>query len=283
MSLKTEVNGVSQRDGRTAEPLHEESETMAKKPSTDGTNPGKKSPAKKTEPAAAKGNGAKQKKGATPADAPAKEPSAKKPTTPAKKAAPPVAIAPVALAPVNTPVPISESSASSSRAEFSDGVHPDEFGSLVHCTTYDPHRLLGCHAGKWHGKDGLVVRAWHPDAVRVELIQDGKREGKQLERLHLNGLFGIFIAGAEFPYHYKLRFHFTNGDSWTAADPYHFLPAIGDLDLWLHSEGNYLHAYQKFGAQLITINGVEGVAFCVWAPNARRVSVIGDFNRWTAA
>ena len=178
----------------------------------------------------------------------------------------------------HTPVPFA--SANRIRAELGDGVSPDEFNALLHCTCYNPHRLLGAHRATWQGKSGIVIRAWHPDAVRVEIFIERKREARQLERLHLNGLFGIFIPDATFPIHYKLKYYFAAGDSWTTADPYHFEPSVSDLDLWLHGEGNHLHAYRKLGAQMITFNGVEGVSFCVWAPSAKRVSIIGDFNRW---
>ena len=164
--------------------------------------------------------------------------------------------------------------------EFSDGVHPDEFYSLVHCTCHTPHRLLGIHKGTCKGQAGLIVRCWHPDATRAELLIKGEDQPIEMKPLGVHGLFGAWLAGRDFPIHYELQFHFPSGAQWKTLDPYKFLPSIGELDVWLHSEGNHLHSYQKFGAQLTEMDGIKGVTFCVWAPNARRISVIGDFNRW---
>ncbi|MBI1292142.1 1,4-alpha-glucan branching protein GlgB [bacterium] len=164
--------------------------------------------------------------------------------------------------------------------ELADGVNIDEFYALVHCTCWDPHRLLGCHAAVVGDQPGLVVRAWHPDAETVEVIPDGEKQGLLLKKLGVPGVFGLFIPGRTFPFRYKLRYTFRHAPEWVTPDPYNFLPSLGDLDIYLHGEGNHLHAYRKFGAQYREMNGVWGVAFCLWAPNARRVSVIGEFNHW---
>lgn len=164
--------------------------------------------------------------------------------------------------------------------ELSDGVALEEFYELLDCRCHTPHRLLGAHAGQWKGEKGLIVRAWHPDAVSAELIIQGRKTPVEMRALGVQGLFGLWMPRKSFPIHYEIRYRLTTGEQWQTADPYCFLPSIGDLDLWLHSEGNHHHAYRKFGAQLVEFNGVRGVSFTVWAPSARRVSVIGDFNRW---
>jgi 1,4-alpha-glucan branching enzyme len=79
---------------------------------------------------------------------------------------------------------------------------------------------------------------------------------------------------------YRLRFHFADGASWEHADPYRFLPTLGDVDLHLFGEGTHRRLWEKLGARQIEIDGEIGVAFAVWAPNAERVSVVGDFCRW---
>ncbi len=154
-----------------------------------------------------------------------------------------------------------------------------EFEALRHCTCWNPHRLLGAHEGTWEGKRGLCVRAWHPDAEAAELVPDS---GKPIamNRLGCPGVFGVWLPGRTFPLHYRVRFHFPQRDTWEIEDPYQFLPSLGELDVHLLCEGNHFHAYRKMGAQLREIDGVKGASFCVWAPNARRVSVIGEFNNW---
>ena len=79
---------------------------------------------------------------------------------------------------------------------------------------------------------------------------------------------------------YRLRFDFPSGDSWERDDPYRFAPTFGELDLHLMGEGRHHRLYEKLGAHPRTITGTAGVSFAVWAPNARRVSVLGEFNRW---
>ncbi len=163
---------------------------------------------------------------------------------------------------------------------LADGVPVEDFWSLVHCQSWDPHRLLGAHAGSWNGEDGIVVRGWHPDARQVDLLIHGEEKPVPMESLEVPGVFAVWLSRRAFPLRYTLRFTFPSGGVWEIDDPYQFMPSLGDLDLWLHSEGNHYHAYRKFGAQLTEMDGVRGVAFCLWAPSAKRVSVIGEFNNW---
>ncbi|HEX6059043.1 MAG TPA: 1,4-alpha-glucan branching protein GlgB, partial [Gemmatimonadaceae bacterium] len=93
-------------------------------------------------------------------------------------------------------------------------------------------------------------------------------------------LFAAFLPNAPLPLAYRLRFHFAGGGSWERDDPYRFLPTIGEVDLHLFGEGTHRKLWEKLGAHPRTLDGVAGVAFAVWAPNARRVSLIGDFNNW---
>ncbi len=143
----------------------------------------------------------------------------------------------------------------------------------------EPHRVLGAHPASRRGRDGVVVRAFHPDATAVDLVlQSG--ETRPMERIAPGGLFGVFLAGLGFPFRYRLRFHFPDGAVWEREDPYRFLPTLGDLDLHLHGEGSHVRLWEVLGAHPRHVDGVDGVAFAVWAPNARRVSVVGDFCRW---
>ena len=142
----------------------------------------------------------------------------------------------------------------------------------------DPHGVLGAHAATVSGVSGIVVRARQPDAVMAEaLLPDGRAVALSREA---ESLFSAFIPNATFPLPYRLRFHFPDGASWERDDPYRFLPTLGDVDLHLFNEGTHRKLWCKLGAHARTIDGVAGVSFAVWAPNAQRVSVVGDFCGW---
>jgi 1,4-alpha-glucan branching enzyme len=143
----------------------------------------------------------------------------------------------------------------------------------------DPHALLGVHPGAVDGIAGLVVRAWHPDAVAAELLPAGGATALPMEA-DGPGLYGVFLAGETLPFRYRVRFRFADGAAWEREDPYRFLPTLGEVDLHLFNEGTHRRLWEKLGAHVRTIDGVRGVAFAVWAPNARRVSVVGDFCGW---
>jgi 1,4-alpha-glucan branching enzyme len=138
----------------------------------------------------------------------------------------------------------------------------------------DPFRYLGLHKEG----DKTVVRAFLPAASKVEAIGE-RGDVASLARIHDAGLFaGILPNG---PQRYQLRTQF--GDNVVELeDPYRFPPVLSDFDLYLLGEGTHQRLYDKLGAHPVTLDGVEGVAFVVLAPNARRVSVVGDFNFWDA-
>jgi 1,4-alpha-glucan branching enzyme len=136
----------------------------------------------------------------------------------------------------------------------------------------DPFHYLGLH--KEGGKP--VVRAFLPDATQVDAI-GARGDAAKLKRIHEAGLFaGAAPDGAE---RYQLRAHFGKNIV-ELEDPYRFPPVLSDFDLYLLGEGTHQRIYDKLGAHPTTLDGVEGVAFVVLAPNARRVSVVGDFNYW---
>jgi 1,4-alpha-glucan branching enzyme len=94
------------------------------------------------------------------------------------------------------------------------------------------------------------------------------------------GFFASFLPQVGFPFRYRIRFAFRDGAIWERDDPYRFLATVGELDLQLISEGNHHRLWEVLGANTRTIDGALGTSFAVWAPNARRVSLVGDFNRW---
>ena len=161
-----------------------------------------------------------------------------------------------------------------------DGLRLEDFYPLCDCVCHDPHRLLGAHSGKVDGVEGITVRAWHPEAASITIVLPDGKAPVPMSPLVIPGLFGVWLPGLSLPCAYTLRFEYKSGGSWETRDAYSFLPTLGDLDLYLHGEGNHFEAYNKMGAQLTTHSGVKGVSFAVWAPSARRVSVIGDFNGW---
>jgi 1,4-alpha-glucan branching enzyme len=126
---------------------------------------------------------------------------------------------------------------------------------------------------------GLCARTFQPDAERAWLL-DGEHAFRpiELERVHDAGFFAAALGSrARFPYRWRLE---AAGSQWDVEDPYRFGPVLGELDAHLILEGNHLGAYERLGAHLRELDGVAGVSFAVWAPHARRVSVVGDFNRW---
>jgi 1,4-alpha-glucan branching enzyme len=137
----------------------------------------------------------------------------------------------------------------------------------------DPFAYLGPHVEN----DETVLRVFLPDAKRVVAVADtGERE---LDRIDPAGLFAGALDGMM---HYRLRVRFggKGAKDVEMEDPYRFPPVLSDYDLHLLGEGNHLRLYDKLGAHPMALDGVDGVAFVVWAPNARRVSVVGDFNFW---
>jgi 1,4-alpha-glucan branching enzyme len=154
----------------------------------------------------------------------------------------------------------------------------DVVQSLVDGNWYSPYDVLGRHpaTGK---KSGSWVRTYQPFAASVEVLDKNSDRVWSAKKVHDGGFFEVLTEDTE-PMDYRLRVTDTDGHEWETDDPYRFPLQISDFDLYLHGEGTHYRTYQKMGAHVITVNGIEGVHFAVWAPNAVRVSVIGWFNRW---
>ncbi|HVN38427.1 MAG TPA: 1,4-alpha-glucan branching protein GlgB [Myxococcota bacterium] len=155
----------------------------------------------------------------------------------------------------------------------------DEVARLAGGVHTDPHRVLGAHAASQDGVEGCAVRAFHPDAIAVECLQDDA-PAVAMTRADPRGLFACFLPGRRPPLRYRLRFHFADGRSWQRDDPYRFLPTLGELDLHLIAEGTHRRLWEALGARPMRVDDVDGVSFAVWAPNAPRVSLVGDFCAW---
>jgi 1,4-alpha-glucan branching enzyme len=143
---------------------------------------------------------------------------------------------------------------------------------------YNPFSFLGLHKDEESG--ALVVRAFLPGAARVVVLHRETGEKlAELLRTHDAGFFAGPITSASGRPPYRLRATY-GATEIELDDPYSFGPLLGELDLYLHAEGSYLRAFEKMGAHPIVMDGISGTSFAVWAPNARRVSVVGDFNGW---
>ncbi|MGY0157743.1 1,4-alpha-glucan branching protein GlgB [Edwardsiella tarda] len=143
-----------------------------------------------------------------------------------------------------------------------------------HCA--DPFALLGMHSTA----KGLAVRALIPDAQAVQVVdRKNGRTVATLEPIHEGGFFCGLLPRRKNPFPYLLRV--TWGDQQhLLEDPYRFGPLLGEIDNWLLKEGTHLRPYERLGAHLTQLADIRGVSFAVWAPNARRVSVVGNFNNW---
>lgn len=136
---------------------------------------------------------------------------------------------------------------------------------------YDPHRFLGLHPD---GQGGRIIRIWRPGAPHLSLEVAGKVV--TAERLDAAGLFGYRVSASCSPLDYRI---FCN-DGELRHDPYSFSPTFGQLDEHLFAKGVHYQIYQVMGARKVEQYGCSGTAFTVWAPSARRVSVVADFNHW---
>jgi len=153
---------------------------------------------------------------------------------------------------------------------------PEEVAGLLEGRHQNPHGVLGLHALPG---GGAVVRVFRPDATAVTVLPAGA-DPVEAERTHPAGLFEARLdrqpAG---PADYRLRVA-CGDDAYESADPYAFWPTLGDVDLHLFGEGRHEELWRRLGAHVLTTQEVAGTAFAVWAPNARSVRVVGDFNSW---
>jgi len=139
----------------------------------------------------------------------------------------------------------------------------------------DPFAVLGPH----EVKDGVAIRAFAPHAETLEARDLAGQPIARLDRRGTDGVFEGLAEGLKAPLAYRL--HATNaGGAWDFDDPFRFGPVLGPMDDYLLLEGTHRKLYARLGAHPISHEGCDGVSFAVWAPNAKRVSVVGDFNDW---
>jgi len=142
-----------------------------------------------------------------------------------------------------------------------------------------PFDFLGMHHVGANGSSALAIRTFQPQARAVSVKRGG--EIFEMRRIHADGVFeAVFREGEFFRYTLSIGLHGGAAPAYEIEDPYRYPPVLTDFDLHLFNEGTHLHLYRKMGAHLMEHDGTRGVCFAVWAPNAERVSVIGDFNQW---
>ena len=148
---------------------------------------------------------------------------------------------------------------------------------ILHAEHDDPFGVLGLHKSR----DLWVVRAFRPDAKELEVV-DRNRPDRHFpaNKVAEEGLFEAQLDGVKEAFDYVLKITTWSGETFQFSDPYSYGPILGELDMHLYKEGNHFEIYEKLGAHLTEINGHPGCTFAVWAPNAQRISVVGDFNGW---
>jgi 1,4-alpha-glucan branching enzyme len=156
--------------------------------------------------------------------------------------------------------------------------------SLLAARNADPFGLLGPHPVDSPQGRLWSIRAFQPRAVEAQIILQGQANPVPMRRLRDTGFYEATLPSssdvAPAPSSYRLRFRNEYGEVWESHDAYAFPYLLTEFDLYLMGEGRHYDTYEKLGAHVRTLEGVTGVHFAVWAPNARRVSVVGDFNGW---
>ena len=144
---------------------------------------------------------------------------------------------------------------------------------IVYSEENQPHEFLGAVVTQ----EGILIQAFLPPAKRVKVV--GKNLSAEMERVDENGFFAVLLPGKKIP-DYELEIHGGDGSVRTVQDPYNYEPQIPEKILKKFHAGICYNIYDYLGAHPLTVNGTKGIYFAVWAPNALRVSLVGDFNGW---
>ncbi len=153
----------------------------------------------------------------------------------------------------------------------------DDLAKIIEARHGNPHSVLGMHPCR--ERNSVVVRVYDPLAVSVSL-HDDKGAAHQMQQIDPRGLFAVEFPDRDSCFSYEIERTFKDGGSFRAADPYCFLPSIGEMDQYLFNKGELQRVYDIMGAHFRKYGNITGVSFAVWAPSAQRVSVVGDFNCW---
>ena len=162
-------------------------------------------------------------------------------------------------------------------------VSPEELDLIVHANHWNPFGVLGPHEVTQGNAKAQVIRAFLPEASEAWVVDLSKGEPGvkvPMEKIHPDGFFERVFPNRDKPFPYRLGRTDHEGYSWQTVDPYMFGQVLTDFDLHLLGEGTHYRNFERLGAHLRDHEGFQGVHFAVWAPNAQRVSVIGNFNHW---
>lgn len=165
-------------------------------------------------------------------------------------------------------------------------VYPTDIIAITESVHQSPHNVLGMHTVEIQLKDEKkqvqAVRAFMPNVKEITVI-DAKDSNKKwaMSQIHQQGFFEVILFDVEKPFDYKLECQDHYGNTWEQEDPYSAnYESITDFDRYLFNRAVHYKIYEKMGSHLTEFKGKKGVTFSVWAPNAVRVSVVGDFNQW---
>ncbi|QDS88241.1 1,4-alpha-glucan branching enzyme GlgB [Rosistilla ulvae] len=158
----------------------------------------------------------------------------------------------------------------------------DGIGRLVAGRHENPAELLGPHPVEYQGRKAIAVRAFVPDSSQVWLVDQPEDAPRPMRRLHPAGFYEAIcpLDNEQVSSNYRLKVAHNSGEVTIMSDPYAVEPLLQELDRYLLGEGRHYELYKRLGAQLRTVDGIDGVNFSVWAPNAKTVQVVGDFNNW---
>ena len=160
------------------------------------------------------------------------------------------------------------------RYEISEVVKKDQVMDLVFGNCSKPRDLLGRH----FILQGQVISAYHPDAVKMEVVSENG-EHYPMDTVERQPVFSLFLPHKR-PFSYQIHMTFHDGNTYISSDPYSYEGLITEEEEKLFSKGNWTEVYHKMGCHKVKLGNTEGMYFAVWAPGARRVSVVGDFNYW---
>ena len=160
------------------------------------------------------------------------------------------------------------------RYEISEVVKKDQVMELVFGNCSKPKDLLGRH----FILQGQVISAYHPDAVKMEVVSENG-EHYPMDTVERQPVFSLFLPHKR-PFSYQIHMTFHDGNTYISSDPYSYEGLITEEEEKLFSKGNWTEVYHKMGCHKVKLGNTEGMYFAVWAPGARRVSVVGDFNYW---
>jgi len=157
---------------------------------------------------------------------------------------------------------------------------PSDIERIVQAVHHDPFSILGPHRVQMEEGERLAIRVFIPSAESVQVVRNADGAEAAAARVHGEGFFEALLDAPDGWEKYRVRARDRSGKQWDYDDPYRFSRVLTDYDLHLLGEGNHLRNFERLGAHIKEVGGVQGVHFAIWAPNAMRVSVVGDFNSW---